>query len=321
MKKILLTFQSSYITPLESDTLLGHLFALAFARHDEGIKQIFEDFKNKKPPFLISNWFDVTEIDGQGVVLLPKPIFFAKSEVREEKNLLQAMIEEPKRKKRKKLDLIPAQKKYFEAIFKNNKSVLDNFLENIEKIEKEERSLIFKNMVPRFNQWDTEIFALEAKFAKQKAIYVKIFDENKFNKFFNFIKESLETLGWGSKRWVGFGRIKEVKLEKLNPDERELFEYLGTLWQNQGLKYVWSNYLPDEKDFEIFDFNSSWLDINWKNWKGFVEWNSEFFKGKLNFIKAGSVLRKRSEKGSEEIGKVYGRSYKGRDWVNFGYLF
>jgi hypothetical protein len=56
-----------------------------------------------------------------------------------------------------------------------------------------------------------------------------------------------------------------VKLEELNPDEEELFKYLISLWKNQGLKYVLSNYLPDEKDFEVFDFNNSWLDINWKN--------------------------------------------------------
>jgi hypothetical protein len=55
MKKIIINFQSGYLTPLESDTLLGYLFALAFARQNEKIQQIFDDFKNKKPPFLISN--------------------------------------------------------------------------------------------------------------------------------------------------------------------------------------------------------------------------------------------------------------------------
>jgi hypothetical protein len=35
---------------------------------------------------------------------------------------------------------------------------------------------------------------------KQKAIYVKIFDEDKFNIFFDFMKENLETFGWGAKR-------------------------------------------------------------------------------------------------------------------------
>jgi hypothetical protein len=92
------------------------------------------------------------EVDGQETALLPKPIFFVNSKTRENKNLLQAMIDEPKRKKRKKLAVIPAQKKHFEAIFKNERSVLDDFIENIEKMEKEEKSLIFKNMVPRFNQ-------------------------------------------------------------------------------------------------------------------------------------------------------------------------
>jgi hypothetical protein len=81
-----------------------------------------------------------------------------------------------------------------------------------------------------------------------------------------------------------------------------------------------SNYLPDEKDFEVFDFNNSWLDINWKNWKGFAQWNDKFFKGKLNFVKTGSVLSRRSEEGAEEVGRVFGRFYKGKEWVNFGYL-
>jgi hypothetical protein len=61
IKKITLSFQSGFVTPLESDTLLGYIIAHCFTE----LQDVFETFKSKNPPFMFSNGM----IEGT----LPKP--------------------------------------------------------------------------------------------------------------------------------------------------------------------------------------------------------------------------------------------------------
>ena len=69
--------------------------------------------------------------------------------------------------------------------------------------------------------------------------------------------------------------------------------------KKQGIFLVLNNYKPTNKELEMIDFNSSYIDINWKNTKTIQEFNENFFKGNMNFIKAGSVINMRSD---EKVG-------------------
>jgi len=55
IKKIEIKLKSGYITEFESYTFLSYIFSIAFAMDKKKVIQIFEKFKNKQLPFVVSN--------------------------------------------------------------------------------------------------------------------------------------------------------------------------------------------------------------------------------------------------------------------------
>ena len=318
-KKIELYPKTWIKTPLESDTILWYVFAFGFVQNNDEIKQIFEDFKTWKLSLLITNAF----VSSENEVFVPRPIYFDtrwENQMRPDENDLEKAIEnESKRKKKKKVSLIKFTdlKKYLSV---EQDEILDNAVQvNFDDIVQQD--VVWKNAIPRFHTADTNPFAENADFAKKYTIYVKIFDEEKFNKFFNFMKNLFETIGFwaGKSRW--FWKFEKIKLSGLTEQEKEILNFVEE-WKKQGNYLVLNNYKPTDEELEMIDFDNSYIDINWKNTKTIQEFNKNFFKGNMNFIKAGSVINMRSDEkvgwGQMSLKGSYYESWKG---VNFGYLF
>ena len=94
-------------------------------------------------------------------------------------------------------------------------------------------------------------------------------------------------------------------------------------WKKNRNYLVLNNYKPTDKELKMIDFDNSYIDINWKNTKTIQEFNRNFFKGNMNFIKAGSIIsiKKPTNNSSWDNKGLKGDSYKSWYSVNFGYLF
>ena len=320
-KKIVLKPKSWIITPLESDTILSYIFAFGIAQENQDIIDTFENFKNGEIPFLITNAF----VSWNWKVFIPKPMFFQDKQERTNISLKKAIENEATRKKFKKADYVIFDKSILENIFDWDLS--DEAKQKIIEWKKEyeeniEIDNIWKNSIPRFNSWETNPFSVKAEFANEYAIFVKVFDKEKFDNFFKFMKNLFETIGFGAWKSRWFGKFEEIKLLDLLNNEKETFDYLESLEKN-WLKLVLNNYKPTDEELENANWWESFLDINWKNAKTIQEFNEKFFKWRMNFIKAGSVLRVKSD---EEIGwsqmkKLKGWYYESNGSYNFGYIF
>ena len=317
-KKIELYPKTWIKTPLESDTILWYVFAFGFVQDNNEIIEIFEDYKNWNLPFVITNWF----LSSKNEVFVPRPIYFDtrwEKQVNPDDDLKKGIENESVRKKKKKVSLIKFThlKKY---LSNKQEEILDNVIQ-VDFDDIVQQDVVWKNAIPRFHTADTNPFAENAEFAKKYTIYVKIFDEEKFNKFFDFIKNLFETIGFwaGKSRW--FWKFEKIKLSDLTDQEKEILNFVEEN-KKQGNYLVLNNYKPTNEELEIMDFDSSYIDINWKNTKTIQEFNENFFKWNMNFIKEWSFIRVKSEenlKKSEE--KIIWSYYESWGSYNFGYLF
>lgn len=322
IKKIVFKFKFWYITPLESDTILWYVFAHNF----ENLKDIFEDFKNQDIPFLITDAFDKDYII--------RPFYIVDDKEREKDNndneteLIKDLQNEADRKKIKKLSILPIDKakQILELQFKskdeNEQKKYDDLLKEIINEDKSDIKNIttaeFKNSISRFNSTDTTPFVVSdiTYTNNKKIIYVKIFDEAKYNRFFECLKNTFETIWFGAWKSRWYGKIKYVEEEKLNKDEEELFKYIEEL--KKEWKYiVLNNFKPSKNDIENIDTWKSFINLNHKNTKAL---DNMSFKWKMSFISAWSVvIIKNKDK------KLEWDYYEAKLWdkkaVNFWYLF
>jgi len=311
-KKITINPKSWFITPWESDTILSYVFAWAFMQNRWDIIKIFEDFRAKNPPFLITNWFASYE----DKVYISKPIYFFENLKKSKLSLKDAILNEKKRKRLKKVDKILLRREILEKIFSwkelddQTRAEFIKQKEIYQNLTKEDE--VWKNMIPRFNSWETNPYSIIVTFVKQIVVYVKIFDKEKFKSFYSFLKEVFETIWYwaGKSRW--FWKIEKVELKDLNEKEKKTFEYLEELRKN-WIYLVLNNYKPTEEELKNIDLSRSFIDINWKNTKTLWELNEKFFKWRMNFIKEGSVII------SGE--KLKGDFYESNGSYNFGYMF
>lgn len=320
-KKIVLKPKSWIITPLESDTILSYVFAFGIAQGNQDVINIFEDFKNWELLFLITNTF----ICWNWKIFIPKPMFFQDKQERTNISLKEAIKNESTRKKFKKSDYVVFDKDILKNIFDWDLS--DEAKQKIIEWKKEydkniEIDNIWKNSIPRFNSWETNPFSVKAEFANEYSIFVKVFDKEKFDDFYKFMKNLFETIGFGAWKSRWFGKFKEIKLLNLSTTEKETFDYLKNL-EKDWLKLVLNNYKPTDEELEKVNWWESFFDINWKNAKTIQEFNEKFFKWRMNFIKAGSVLRVKSDEEIwwSQMKKLKGWYYESNGSYNFGYIF
>ena len=312
-KKIAISLKSWYITPWESDTILWYIFTFWFLQDNQDIKDIFQDFVEWNLPFLITNWF----VQNNENIFIPKPIFFSENKERKEINFKEGILHESDRKKFKKIRKIPFTKKALEIsltkkqLTNEEKQDLIKWNEKYEKMFVEDE--VWKNMVPRFNIWETEPYCIKSNFTDEIAIYVKVFDKDKFKKFYSFMKNILENIWYWAWKSRGFGKVEKVSLNELTKIEKEAFDYIENLKKSEWLHIVLNNYKPTEEELENINIEESFIDINWKNTKTIYEINKKFFKWKMPFIKEWSVIKANCN--------LKGDFYKFKHSVNFWFIF
>ena len=315
MKKIVFKFKSWYITELESDTILSYVFVYNF----EKLKNIYEDFKNWKVPFNITNAFD------KGSII--RPFYMSKDEKKDNSNnefeeFLNNLIDEVDRKKIKKLWFIPLDTNILKLQLKDktiedqeeyNKKLWE-ISEKEESDKKNDKISEFKNSIPRFYKGDTNPFAIEdVNYTNQeKVIYVKVYDEEKYNRFFESLKNTFETIWWWKWKSRWYGKIAYVKNETLDTKEIDFFDYLQEL-KKENKYIVLNNYKPSENDLQNIDIEKSFINLNHKHTKSL---DNMPFKWKMSFISAWSVLTWENLKWD-----FYKAQLEDKESINFWYLF
>lgn len=300
IKKIQLNFKNGYLTPLESDTIFWYVFA----KHFSELETIFNKFKAWEAPFLLSNWF----IDWK----IARPVIFHDSN-HEKTSLLEDLKEEKEKKKLKSLNFIPFKKDILRVIFEDPDKIPEILKETYEEDKKTEYiSSEMKNSMPRFSQGETVPFVInDIKFSTAKYnIYVKIFDESDFEKFFELMQKTLLSIGWG--KWVSrwYGKISLCELVDLSQEEKEAFDYIEQLKKNNQI-IVLNNYKPSDTEIDNMDLNKSYLQFINKNTKTS---DKNTFKWNMKFIAPGSVVYVNDW-------EIVGSYYQVWTSFNFWYLF
>lgn len=302
IKKIKLNFKSGFATELESDTILWYIFALDF----DNLKDIFQEFNNWNAPFLISNWFFEW--------YLPKPFYFnPKLKIWSNISLDNILENEPNRKINKNIKYFPIDKNIFDYFFQWDdfekfKKLVDKFKSNIPSYKINSH---FKNFTTRFNLWETTPYVLENinYFDENIVLYIKIYDENMRQKFYNSMQIIFNTVGFGKYKSIWYWKIKTILLEDLNDKEKELFDYIENM-KKEWIYYILNNYLPTQEEIKTFDLNKSNLDIQNKNTK---TTQKNIFKWNMNFVYPWSLIYT-----NEKLKWTY---YKIENSFNFWYLF
>ncbi len=308
MKKMVFKFKSWYITPLESDTILSYVFALNFDK----LKNIYKNFENI--PFNITNAFD------HGYIVRP---FYMWEDDKQETTFQEDIENEPVRKKLKKISYIPIDKQILKSHLKDKnikeqedyKTKLLAEKELQEKENKEEQVSEFKNAIPRYNKGETTPFTIDDvnHTDQEKVIYVKVYDEQQYNIFFDCLKETFETVWWWKWKSKWYGKIEYIQNQDLTEKEKEFFEYVEEL-KNKNKYIILNNFKPSKEDLENIQNDKSFINLNHKHTKSL---DNMPFKWKMSFIEAWSFLY------SDNILKwdYYKAILKEKESINFGYLF
>jgi hypothetical protein len=287
------------VTPLESDTLLGYIFAHYFS----DLEAVFNKFKTHVPPFMLSNGF-VTWT-------LPKPYIQLNIDKSNQNSLVEDMISEVARKNNKDIKEIPCEKKFLKFYLSWEEKIQEEVKDYIQDIQKyfgklhEDGSrnelyqenfietIDFKNSIPRFDIENTTPYALDEikRYDGKCIIFVSIFHdwEKDFDLFFASMKKTFLNLGRGKYKSKGYGNIKDINIWDLNKNEKEVFDLIDeqqTNWQY----YILNNYKPSQQDLDHLDEKKSYYSIHHKN---ATSWDNSDnpFKGTMHFFAPWSVLQ------------------------------
>lgn len=233
---------SSYITPWQSDTIYGHiLWGIFLMFGEEELKNIIEDFKNFKSPFIVSDGF----IDG-------KMPFIRKQSVKRESNKkfaekLNMSLAEiiKKRKIINKISVINFDEfNKLRGNYTNEQFIFEKLNEVNNKKEKLfYQTTVMHNIINRQTGSTTEnglFFSNETFTDKDIYIFIKLredYSAEKLKKVLEFIEKN----GYGKKTSIGKGQFKTISFEK--------FDKFPTVENADGF-IVLSNYIPKEFDYE-----------------------------------------------------------------------
>lgn len=295
IKKIELQFKSWFITPLDSDTLLSYIFSLYF----EKLSDIFQLFLDRKTiPFIFSNGFESQT--------LPKPLLFPSKQ--SDQSLITTLSQEKTRKKMKSQTTIFCNTSDLWSLL--NGEIISTFPENGEY-----RGIELKNKILRFGMGETDPYITHnIKYNPNSyTIYVKIYNNDAFERFFHFFQHSLLNLWYGKAKSRGYGKVAKCECLNLTENEQAFFDF-HTKLKEKWIYYVLNNYKIDKSEFSLFDFWKSNYTLYSKHTKS-LQWT--IFKWEQKFIQAGSILYAYHpiEK------KVLGDYYQHEQSFNFWYLF
>lgn len=299
---------SSYITPWQSDTIYGHILWGIFLMYgEEELKNIINDFKNFKSPFIISDGF----IDG-------KMPFIKKQTVKREtnkkiaENLNISLAEVIKKRKiiNKISDITLEEFNKLRGNYTNEQFILDRLKEkNIKKEKLLQQTIVMHNIINRHTGSITDnglFFSKETFTDKEIHIFIKLrnnYPAEKFKKVLNFIENN----GYGKKSSVGKGHFKTISFEK--------FDNFPTIENADGF-IVLSNYIPKEFDYEKVIYENPLIKFGKVSSMGE---NADIpFKKPFACFKAGSVFKKG---GNEKLGKVLENIHYDKKIVQIGIPF
>ncbi len=304
IKKIILTPKSWLITPLESDTVLSYIFAFNY----EKLKDILDDFiKWEVLPFNITNAFQTW--------FLPKPIYFSEIIKINDCSLEEDLRNEKNRKKLKKLNKFPLNKSFFELLFNWKVEELNNKLVDLNLDEDKINISEAKNSIPRFHKWETTPYHIDdiEYISSSYTIYVKIYDERKFQLFFDCLKNNFETIWFWKWKSKWYWHFKNVELLGLDEEEKEVFDYFEELKKEKWYNIILNNFKPSNNDLENINIDKSYYVLNTKHTKSLSEFNKNIFKWQMNFFSPWSLLI------SDKI--IIWDYYKSGNSYNFWYIF
>ena len=314
IKKIIFSFKSWFISPLESDTVLGYVFAHDF----QHLEQIFNSFLIEETiPFTISNAFP------HGYI--PRPFtFWAKT--KEKFTLENALNNERYRKKLKNINIIPIEKDILEYALnsdrnENEESHFFDLLKNFSLTANFDQKITLthtKNKISRFSQETTPYEIDNIKYSNnERCIYVKIKDNEQFTTFYMSLEKTFKILGRWAKKSIGYWKINNIRLEEINDKEKILFS-LCEKKQKKGIYYILNNYKPTNTELTTLDLSKSQYKISYKQAKTATTQDQQMpFKWQYAFLTPGSVLfTKEKLKGNNYIQKG-----EDKNAFNFWYIF
>lgn len=232
--KINWTPLSSYSTPLQSDTVFGHLcWALLYLQGEDKLNQILAEMNDK--PFLVSSAFP------QGK--LPRPNYPIRKEqtdkTREQLNV-DELIWSAKLKKLKKIRWLDRDEFFANKCVFNPIQSLIMLYSNLENRtdEIEQQELVFHNVINRSKSTSDNVFAEETIYPVENMVFesylsTELLNEEDIRQCLNYIEYS----GFGKKKSTGKGYFK-VDVEK--------YEFPKTGGSNAYLSL--SNHIPSPED-------------------------------------------------------------------------
>lgn len=259
--KIILSFKGSFLTPLQADTIFGHLcWALYYKEGEDELKKFLEPFREGAPPFLLSDGFPVYTNNSEETPLFPKPLS-ADRVLKEE------------HKKIKKLEWV--------TLYDFNK--IREFKEfQPKEIESPlKASLTVHNSISRLTNTslpEAGVYSLKEYFIQKAFILVKVNDKN-------FLDKVLEMLKFISN--VGYGRKKSIGKGKFSVEAPVQFNEFTEIPEATGFVTL-SSFCPAEKDP---------TEGIYKTFVKYGKLGEEFtfsgspFKRPLLMIKTGSVFK------------------------------
>lgn len=183
---------SPILTPLQADTLFGHLCWLVTHKEgEESIKKFLKPFMEGSPPFVLS--------DGFPAGLLPKPLSLDYEG--------QRMLSPEKCKMLKKVGFVDFEE------FK--KIQVGELIIPVEKVDFEVRRSVVHNTINRASFTTLEdggLYTLEEHFAESYDVYIKVVSNEWKDRVVGLFRE-LSHIGFGKKKSTGKGHfvVKEVE--------------------------------------------------------------------------------------------------------------
>ena len=198
--RISLKVHSAVLTPFQADTIFGHLcWVVAHQDGQKGIDEFIQPFREKNPPFVIS--------DGFPGDLLPKPMS------------VEFGIDDPlERKATKGIDFLSVDE--FESIRKGEK-VTPRIPDGLPVTSVASHNVISR--ITHATPMEGGVYAFEETFVPDVTIYLKAISEAWRDRVAELLKE-LSKVGYGKRKSIGKGQflVREVvkfdfaEIEKAN---------------------------------------------------------------------------------------------------------